>query len=406
MRELGLDRGQRAGKLSGGQQAQLALTLAVAKRPELLLLDEPVASLDPLARREFLQTLMAVVVDHDVSVVLSSHLVADLERVCDHLVVLVSARVALTGDVDDLLASHRRLIGPRRDPSSLPSSQTVIEASHTDRQSTLIVRTDEPIHDPAWTVEEIGLEGSRPGLHGPERRRSEPVALAVGGPVMTWLAWRQFRTSAVVAGFALAVMAVLLAITTHGAHALACTGGGCPESDGKLWRLSHDHLLAILSTLLVGLPAIAAIFWGAPLVARELESGTYRLAWTQSVTRTRWLTTKLALIGLAGAVLCGLLSAMLGWWSSAAGVNRGRLAPDMFAERGITRRSAMRSLPSPSRLLPGALIRRTLPAMGVTLVGFTAARMVIAVLRSRSLAADPASALSDQRQQPHRRWPA
>jgi ABC-2 type transport system ATP-binding protein len=156
--ELGLDPSQRAGKLSGGQRAQLGLTLAVAKRPELLLLDEPVASLDPLARREFLQTLMAVVADHDVSVVLSSHLVADLERVCDHLVVLVSSRVALTGDVDHLLSSHRRLIGPRRDLATLPSSQTVIEASHTDRQSTLIVRTDEPIHDPAWTVEELNLE--------------------------------------------------------------------------------------------------------------------------------------------------------------------------------------------------------------------------------------------------------
>jgi ABC-2 type transport system ATP-binding protein len=156
--ELGLDPRQRAGKLSGGQQAQLALTLAVAKRPELLLLDEPVASLDPLARREFLQTLMAVVVDHDVSVVLSSHLVADLERVCDHLVVLVSSRVALTGDVDALLASHRRLVGPRRDLATLPSGQTVIEASHTDQQSTLIVRTEEPVHDPAWTVEELNLE--------------------------------------------------------------------------------------------------------------------------------------------------------------------------------------------------------------------------------------------------------
>jgi ABC-2 type transport system ATP-binding protein len=174
--ELGLDPGQRAGKLSGGQRAQLALTLAVAKRPELLLLDEPVASLDPLARREFLQTLMAVVVDHDVSVVLSSHLVADLERVCDHLVVLVASRVALSGDVDDLLASHRRLIGPRRDLATLPSSQTVIEASHTDQQSTLIVRTDEPVHDPAWTVEKLNLEdlvlaymGQTPGGTSPSR---------------------------------------------------------------------------------------------------------------------------------------------------------------------------------------------------------------------------------------------
>ena len=89
--QLGLDPGQRAGSLSGGQRAQLALTLAIAKRPELLLLDEPVASLDPLARREFLQDLMEVVAEHGVSVVLSSHLVADLERVCDYLVVLVAS---------------------------------------------------------------------------------------------------------------------------------------------------------------------------------------------------------------------------------------------------------------------------------------------------------------------------
>jgi hypothetical protein len=192
---------------------------------------------------------------------------------------------------------------------------------------------------------------------------------------MTWLAWRQFRTSAVVAAIALAVMAVLLAITTHGAHALSCAAGGCPASDGKLWRLDHDHLLQILSTLLVGLPAIVAVFWGAPLVARELESGTYRLAWTQSVTRTRWLATKLALIGLAGAVLCGLLSAMLGWWSSAA-VNRGRLSPDMFAERGIVPIGyAVFALAL--AVAAGALIRRSLPAMGLTLVGFTAARMIM-----------------------------
>ncbi len=156
--ELGLDRDQRAGKLSGGQRAQLSLTLAMAKRPDLLLLDEPVASLDPLARREFLQSLMAVVADGGLTVVLSSHLVADLERVCDHLVVLAASQVALSGDVDELLASHRRLIGPRRDPGSMPTGQVVIEASHTDRQSTMLVRTDGPILDPAWTVEEVGME--------------------------------------------------------------------------------------------------------------------------------------------------------------------------------------------------------------------------------------------------------
>jgi ABC-2 type transport system ATP-binding protein len=156
--KLGLDPSQRAGKLSGGQRAQLALTLALAKRPELLILDEPVASLDPLARREFLQHLMEAVAEHELSVVLSSHLVADLERVCDYLVVLVASRVQIAGDVDELLASHHRLSGALRDPKSLPGDQEVIEASHTDRQSTLLVRSEGPIYDPSWAVESVGME--------------------------------------------------------------------------------------------------------------------------------------------------------------------------------------------------------------------------------------------------------
>ncbi|TDC55450.1 ABC transporter ATP-binding protein [Actinomadura sp. KC345] len=155
---LGLDPARRAGKLSGGQRAQLALTLGIAKRPELLILDEPVAALDPLARREFLQGLLEAAVEHSLSVVLSSHLVSDLERTCDYLIVLVESRVRVAGDVDDLLAAHHRLTGPRRDPATLPAQQEVVSESHTDRQSTLIVRTEAPIHDPAWTVGRLGLE--------------------------------------------------------------------------------------------------------------------------------------------------------------------------------------------------------------------------------------------------------
>jgi ABC-2 type transport system ATP-binding protein len=155
---LGVDPGQRAGRLSGGQRAQLALTLGIAKRPELLVLDEPVASLDPLARREFLQDLMEAVAEHELSVILSSHLVADMERVCDHLIVLVDSRVQVAGDIDQLLASHRRLVGPRRDLDGLPAEQQVITASHTDRQTSVLVRTEAPILDPAWTVGELDLE--------------------------------------------------------------------------------------------------------------------------------------------------------------------------------------------------------------------------------------------------------
>jgi len=155
---LDLDPAQKAGTLSGGQRAQLALTLAIAKRPELLILDEPVASLDPLARREFLQDLMEAVAEQELSVVLSSHLIADLERVCDYLIVLVGSRVRVAGAVEELLATHHLLTGPRRDPDTLPAGQQVISASHTDRQTTLLVRTSDPVLDPAWTVSEVDLE--------------------------------------------------------------------------------------------------------------------------------------------------------------------------------------------------------------------------------------------------------
>src|SRR5689334_9196180 len=156
--QLGLDLRQRAGMLSGGQHAQLALTLAVAKRPECLILDEPLASLDPLARREFLRSLMEIVAAQRISVVLSSHLIADLERVCDYLIVLVASRVQVAGEVSELLSSHHRLSGARRDASSLPANQEVIEESHTDKQSTFLVRTSDPVHDPAWTVRPVTLD--------------------------------------------------------------------------------------------------------------------------------------------------------------------------------------------------------------------------------------------------------
>jgi ABC-2 type transport system ATP-binding protein len=155
---LGLDPKQKAGTLSGGQRAQLALSLAVAKRPELLILDEPVASLDPLARREFLQDLMESVAEQEVSVVLSSHLISDLERACDYVIVLVDSRVRVAGPADELLAVHHLLSGPRRDPASLPGGLEVIAASHTDVQTTLLVRSRGQVFDPAWTVSEVGLE--------------------------------------------------------------------------------------------------------------------------------------------------------------------------------------------------------------------------------------------------------
>ncbi|MEU8385485.1 ABC transporter ATP-binding protein, partial [Streptosporangium sp. NPDC048865] len=155
---LGLAPAQRAGRLSGGQRAQLALTLGLAKRPELLILDEPVAALDPLARHEFLRGLTEAAAEHTLSVLLSSHLVADLEKVCDHVIVLAGSRVRTAGKVDRLLAAHHLLTGPRHAFDRLPADRHVVSARHTDRRSTYVVRADAPVHDPAWTVGPLSLE--------------------------------------------------------------------------------------------------------------------------------------------------------------------------------------------------------------------------------------------------------
>jgi ABC-2 type transport system ATP-binding protein len=158
VQSLDLPLRQKVGKLSGGQQAQVALTLALAKRPDLLLLDEPVASLDPLARREFLQAVMEAVAETGMTVVLSSHIVADLERVCDHLVILSSAQVQLTGPIEEILASHRLLTGPRTDPAAVGRVHEVIRASHTERQTTLLVRANGHVYDASWQQHEVDLE--------------------------------------------------------------------------------------------------------------------------------------------------------------------------------------------------------------------------------------------------------
>jgi ABC-2 type transport system ATP-binding protein len=155
---LNLPLGQKVGKLSGGQQSQVALTLALAKRPELLVLDEPVASLDPLARREFMQSVMEAVAESGMTVILSSHIVADLERVCDHLVILSTAEIQLAGPIESIVASHRVLTGPRSDPATVARVHRVIRESHTPRQTTLLVRANGHVYDACWELHEVDLE--------------------------------------------------------------------------------------------------------------------------------------------------------------------------------------------------------------------------------------------------------
>jgi ABC-2 type transport system ATP-binding protein len=158
LRSLNIPLDRAASSLSGGQRAQLALTLTLAKKPRLLLLDEPVAALDPLARRHFLATLAEAVAGGGLTVVMSSHLLADMERVADHLILLAASRVQLCGDIDALLAEHQVLVGPRKDTTAIEKTRAVVQAVRTARQTTLLVRGNAPVIDPDWESAEVGLE--------------------------------------------------------------------------------------------------------------------------------------------------------------------------------------------------------------------------------------------------------
>jgi ABC-2 type transport system ATP-binding protein len=156
--ELGIPLNRKAGKLSGGQQAQLALTLALARRPRLLVLDEPVAMLDPVARHDFMATVLAAVADDGVSVVLSSHVLAELERVADYLILLSQGRVQMAGEVDDLLATHRMLTGPTTEADRY-AQRPVVYVRRGEAQAHLLVRAtaDYPV-PPGWEAHPVGLE--------------------------------------------------------------------------------------------------------------------------------------------------------------------------------------------------------------------------------------------------------
>jgi hypothetical protein len=198
---------------------------------------------------------------------------------------------------------------------------------------------------------------------------------------MIRLTWRQFRAQAAVAIGALAAVAIVVAITgphlihlydttvaTCGAH------GDCPAVTMAFLR-NDSSLRAGLGILVIAAPAITGIFWGAPLVAREIEAGTFPLAWTQSVTRTRWLTVKMGVIGLAGLAVAGLLSLMVTWWASPLDrVSMNEFGP--FDQRGIVP-IGYAALACALGVTAGTLIRRTLPAMATTMVAFVTARIAV-----------------------------
>lgn len=190
LRGLGIPLDRPVGKLSGGQRAQVALAMALAKRPEFIILDEPVASLDPLARREFLSVLMDAVAEGEQTVLLSSHIIGDLERVCDHLTILNAAHVQLAGDIEELKQRHKLLIGPRnvRARDAVASVHAIVSEQHTQRQTTLLVRTNGPIYDPTWEVRDVTMEDivlaylSHPAANASDADADHPAPAFSHGP--------------------------------------------------------------------------------------------------------------------------------------------------------------------------------------------------------------------------------
>jgi ABC-2 type transport system ATP-binding protein len=157
--ELSIPLDRSVSKLSGGQRAQVALALALAKKPKLLLLDEPVAALDPLARHDFLSSLSQAVADGGLTVVMSSHLLADLERVSDHVIVLAAGKTQLCDDIETVLDQHKLLVGPRNQAKDLADGLHVIHETHTTKQSTLLVRVDKGVKVPGhWQQHEPNIE--------------------------------------------------------------------------------------------------------------------------------------------------------------------------------------------------------------------------------------------------------
>jgi ABC-2 type transport system ATP-binding protein len=179
---LGIPLDRPVRKLSGGMRAQVGLALSLGKQPRVLLLDEPVAALDPLARRDFLGSLAAAVAETGVTVMLSSHLLPDLERVCDHLVLLANARPVVCGDIDELLRSHKVLTAARDGaaPQVIERDHHVVQRVDTARETSMVVELDGPVLDPAWRVDDIDLEGIVLAYLGGRAAHPSPLTEVLG----------------------------------------------------------------------------------------------------------------------------------------------------------------------------------------------------------------------------------
>ena len=349
--ELNIPLRQKAGRMSGGQQAQLALTLALARRPRLLVLDEPMAMLDPIARHDFMATVMTAVADDGVSVVLSSHVLAELERVADYLVLLSRGSIQMVGEVDGLLGRHRLLTGPASESERWAQQWNVVHASRATSQAHLLVRLDsasDPV-PPGWeahslTLEELTLAYLRePGaavLPGPARGRDRRT---FGGDDMTTLAVpaRPHEKARPAANAVAADGLGHLAPAPHradrggrpvcralrwafGSRAFTSTTPTPPRSPATrrarspaaAWSTPSTACTDFWRTALVlqVVPALIGAFVGAPVLARELESGTFRFAWTQGFGRWRWTLAKVVALGVVVTAAAGAISVLFSWY--------------------------------------------------------------------------------------------
>jgi ABC-type transport system involved in multi-copper enzyme maturation permease subunit len=215
---------------------------------------------------------------------------------------------------------------------------------------------------------------------------------------MIWMSWRQSRAQTVVAAAVLAVLAIVLLVTGLGLASAYNRAGlnachlGCGSLASQWLSTLHggiyDKLFDAGIAVLYLTPALIGLFWGAPLIARELETGTYRLAWNQSVTRSRWTLTKLGVGGLASVAVAGLLSLMITWWASpidtaaadgGSGILSNRMQPLLFASRGIAP-LGYAAFAFALGVALGVLLRRTIPAMALTLVLFAAVQLLVPTL--------------------------
>ena len=302
--------------MSGGQQAQLALTLALARQPRLLVLDEPLAMLDPLARFDFMDTVMTAASADGLSVVLSSHVLAELERVANYLIVLSRGQLQLAGKVDELLAGHRVLVGPAAEGAALAGRLRVVHAAQNADESRMLVAAadpDSPLPDGLAGAsaepggDGPGLSARARGVSGPRHRRAgwpgggdgmTAVTMPPPGPAaapvrpvswlkLAWVGWRQHRLAlggvlTLLGGVCLWMLISGLqmrsALSSFGLNSCTpLTASSCSTQESVFISDYYSGAQTIVGVLQV-VPVLAGVLLGAPMVARELESGTFRLS--------------------------------------------------------------------------------------------------------------------------------